>query len=68
VFILPRIAKALHHPALAAFLGLVLLAIGIYGLASSKMPRWSAILVVVVGAINVLQIWREPSEDQPAHS
>jgi hypothetical protein len=68
VFILPRIAKALHHPALAAFLGLVLLAIGIFGLASSKIPRWSSILIIVVGVINMLQIWRNPSEDQPTHS
>lgn len=68
VFILPRIAKALHHPGLAAFLGLVLLAVGIYGLTSSKMPRWSAILIIVVGAVNVLQIWRKPGEDQPAQS
>jgi hypothetical protein len=68
VIILPRIARALHHPALAAFLGLVLLAIGIYGLASAQIPKWWSIIIIVVGALNVLRLLGNPSEDQAAHS
>jgi hypothetical protein len=57
---LPRIARALHHPALAAFLGLVLLGIGSYGLASGEIPRLWSILILVVGALNVLRLVRHP--------
>lgn len=60
--ILPRIARALHHPALAALLGLVLLAIGAYGLASKNIPKWWSIIIVVVGALNLLRTVRQPSE------
>ncbi len=68
MIILPRIAKALHHPALAAFLALVLLAIGIYGLASGQIPKWWCIIIIVVGALNLLGLLGKPSEDQAAHS
>jgi hypothetical protein len=59
---LPRIARALHHPALAGLLGLVLVGIGAFGLASSEIPRFWSILLLVIGAINLLRlVVRRPS-------
>jgi ABC-type Mn2+/Zn2+ transport system permease subunit len=68
VIFLPRIAKTLHHPMLAAFLGLVLLAIGIYGLATKDIPKWWSIIIIVVGALNLLRLLAKPNENQAAHS
>jgi hypothetical protein len=52
---LPRIARALHHPALAVALGLVFLVVAIFGLVSGDIPKLWAIFILVVGAINVLR-------------
>lgn len=68
MFVLPRIARTLHHPMLAGFLGLVLLAIGIFGLATKDLPKWSSIVIIVVGALNLLRLLAKPNEDQAAHS
>lgn len=57
---LPRIARSLHHPALAVVLGLVLLGVGIFGLVSGHIPKLWAILILVVGAINVLRAIPRP--------
>jgi hypothetical protein len=69
---LPRIARALHHPGIAAFLGIVLISIGIYGLASGDIPKLWAILVIVIGSINVMRLIRQPEsvtrEDAQASS
>jgi hypothetical protein len=61
--ILPRIARALHHPGVAAFLGLVLLAIGCYGLVSGNIPRLWSIVIIVVGAINIFRLVRQPTDN-----
>ncbi len=61
---LPRIARALHHPALAALLGALLLAIGSYGLASGSIPRLWSILIIVVGVLNVLRLVRHPDAER----
>jgi hypothetical protein len=53
---------------LAGFLGLVLLAVGIFGLATKDLPRWSSIVVIVVGALNLLRLLAKPDEDQAAPS
>lgn len=66
MILLPRLARALHHPGVAVFLGLVLLGIGSYGLSSGDIPRLWSILIIVVGAINVLRLIRKPPE--PAQS
>jgi hypothetical protein len=57
---LPRIARSLHHPALAVVLGVVLVAIAIFGLTSGDIPRIWAILILVVGALNVLRAVPHP--------
>jgi hypothetical protein len=65
---LPRLARSLHHPALAGLLGLVLLGIGIYGLSSGHIPRLWSILIVVVGAINLLRmVVRHPDAEEAGH-
>jgi hypothetical protein len=63
---LPRIARSLHHPALAVLLGFVLVGIAIYGLVSGNIPKLWAILVLVVGALNVLRAIPRPDGDRSA--
>jgi len=53
--ILPRLARSLHHPALAVMLGFVLVAIAIFGLASGEIPKIWATVILVVGVLNVLR-------------
>jgi hypothetical protein len=55
MIILPRLARALNAPAIAALLAVILIAIGIFGLASDDIPRGSAITVLVVGIINLIR-------------
>jgi uncharacterized membrane protein HdeD (DUF308 family) len=52
---LPRFARALHHPTLAVVLGAILVVVGVIGLATGNMPVGWAILVVVVGMVNLLR-------------
>lgn len=65
--LLPRLARALHHPALAVLLGFLLLGIGAYGLVSGNIPRLWSILILVVGAINVLRAVPRPDQEKGAH-
>ena len=53
--VLPRLARALNAPAIAALLGLVLIAVAIAGLATDDIPRGYAITILVVGVINLLR-------------
>ncbi len=62
---LPRIARSLHHPALAVGLGLVLLGVAVFGLVSGDIPKLWAILILVVGAINVLRAVPHPEANRP---
>jgi len=64
--ILPRVARSLHHPALAVMLGFVLIAIAIFGLASGDIPRLWATLILVVGALNVLRAIPHPDRRSSA--
>jgi hypothetical protein len=57
---LPRLARALHHPALAVALGVVLVAVAIFGLISGDIPRLWAALVMVVGGLTVLRAVPHP--------
>jgi len=58
--ILPRVARSLHHPALAVMLGFVLVAIGIFGLSSGDIPKLWATIILVVGVLNVLRAIPHP--------
>jgi hypothetical protein len=53
--VLPRLARKLNQPAIAALLGLVLIAVGIIGLATDDIRRGWAIIVLVVGIINLIR-------------
>ena len=53
--ILPRLARALNVPAIAGLLAVILIAVGIFGLASEDIPRGYAITVLVVGIINLIR-------------
>jgi uncharacterized membrane protein HdeD (DUF308 family) len=59
----PRLARVVHHPGLAVALGVILIVIGIIGLASGDIAKGLAILILVVGTINVLR--GVPHESQP---
>jgi hypothetical protein len=55
VVILPRLARALNQPAIAGLLAVVLIGVGIFGLASDDVRRGFAITVLVVGLINLIR-------------
>jgi hypothetical protein len=53
--VLPRLARTLNKPGIATALGLVLIAVAIFGLASDDIKRTYAIVILVVGVINVFR-------------
>jgi hypothetical protein len=53
--ILPRVARGLNSPAIAGLLAVILIAVGIFGLASDDIRRAYAITVLVVGIINLIR-------------
>jgi len=53
--ILPRLARALNQPAIATFLGAVLIAVAIVGRATDEISTRFAIIIGVVGLINVFR-------------
>ena len=55
VVILPRLARALNAPAVAAVIGLILIAVGIFGLATDDIPTGYAIVILIVGLINLVR-------------
>ena len=55
VVILPRLARALNAPAVAAVLGLILIAVGILGLATDDIRTCYAIVILIVGLINLVR-------------
>ncbi len=64
--ILPRIARFLGHPGVASLLGVVLILAGVFGYATEDISRGWAILIFVVGVINVIhgvQNRRHPPAD-----
>ena len=52
---LPRLARALNKPAIATMLGLVLVAVAIIGMVTGDIQTLWAIIILVVGATNVLR-------------
>jgi hypothetical protein len=64
MIVLPRLARSLHHPALAGLLGLVLIGIGIFGLFSGHIGRVWSILLLVIGALNLLRLIVKESEGE----
>jgi hypothetical protein len=53
--LLPRLARALNKPGIATALGLILVVVAIIGMVTGDIrTRW-AIIILVIGAINVLR-------------
>jgi hypothetical protein len=63
--VLPRLARALNAPVIAALLGLVLIAVAIAGLATDDIRRGYAIIILVVGVIDLLRSFPVRSCRQP---
>ena len=53
--ILPRLARALNQPAIAGILGLLLVAVGIVGMATDDVSTRFGIIILVIGTINVIR-------------
>ena len=52
--LLPRLARRLNSPAIATVLALVLIAVGILGMATDDIRTGYAVLVLIVGLINLI--------------
>jgi hypothetical protein len=51
---LPRLARSLGHPAVASLLGVLLITVSVIGFATDDISKGWAILIGVVGIINVI--------------
>jgi uncharacterized membrane protein len=63
MIVLPRLARLLNQPGIAALLGLLLVAVGIIGLVTDDIRTVWAIVVLIVGVINLLRAI--PHDDSP---
>jgi hypothetical protein len=62
------LSKKINSPWLAAVLGLVLIGVAIYGLAENDMPTFAAILIMIVGVMNLLRLLPHPDEQVAAET
>ena len=62
---MPRLARALNKPGIATALGLVLVAVAIIGMVTGDIRTVWAIIILVIGAINVLRAI--PTRDASEH-
>jgi hypothetical protein len=53
--ILPRLARRLNSPLIATLLALVLIAVGIFGIATDHIRTGYAVVVLIVGVINLIR-------------
>jgi type IV secretory pathway TrbL component len=53
--LLPRLARRLNSPLIATLLAIVLIGVGIFGLATSDIPKGYAVVVLVVGLVNLVR-------------
>jgi hypothetical protein len=53
--ILPRLARRLNSPAIAAILAVILIAVGIFGIATDDIRTGYAVVVMIVGIINLIR-------------
>ena len=56
------LSRKIQSPLLAAALGVVLIAVAIYGLTKDQMPTWMGVVVIVVGVMNVMRLLPEKGE------
>lgn len=53
--LLPRLAKRLNSPAIASLLAVILIAVGIFGIATDDIRTGYAVVVLIVGIINLIR-------------
>ena len=53
--LLPRIAKALNSPGIATLLAVLLIGVGIVGIATDDIPARYAVIVLIVGVVNLIR-------------
>ncbi|HET9121333.1 MAG TPA: hypothetical protein VFN72_12460 [Solirubrobacterales bacterium] len=53
--ILPRLARRLNSPLIATLLAVVLIGVGIVGIATDDIRTGYAVVVLIVGAINLIR-------------
>jgi hypothetical protein len=53
--LLPRLARALNSPGIATALALILIVVGIVGIATDDIGTGWGIIVIAVGAINLIR-------------
>ena len=53
--VLPRLARAFNHPGVGVALAVILIAVGVIGLATDDIKKGYAIAIIVVGALNLLR-------------
>jgi hypothetical protein len=53
--LLPRLARALNSPGIATALALILIVVGIAGIATDDIGTGWGIIVIAVGAINLIR-------------
>ena len=53
--LLPRLARALNSPAIATLLAVVLIGVGIAGLVTDEIPTRYAVVVLIVGIVNLIR-------------
>jgi hypothetical protein len=63
--VLPRLARALNSPLIAALLGAILIAVGIFGLASGDVRAVLAVVIIVVGIINLIRTFGHRDAPKP---
>jgi uncharacterized membrane protein HdeD (DUF308 family) len=68
VVLLPRLARFFNRPGLAVALGAILIVVGVFGLVSGDIAKGLAIVIVVVGAINLLRGVPSGEAQPPASS
>ena len=66
--LLPRLARFFNRPGLAVALGAILIVVGVFGLVSGDIAKGLAIVIVVVGAINLLRGVPSGEAQPPASS
>jgi hypothetical protein len=57
------LARALNHPGVAVALAVILIAVGVIGLATDDVKKGYAIAIIVVGALNLLRAQDGASRD-----
>jgi len=58
--VLPRLARALNAPVIAVLLGAVLIVVAIAGLIADDIPTRWAVIILIVGIINVFRATSRP--------